>query len=112
MEGRKKPQPRTDFITETVRMVADEIAAMKALDVKLKGDHRKDQNMNLGLTVPYADQGGSGPKMLQMPTMKDRLADAVKSAEARLADAQRAKEIFDAHPELEELINIMQRGHF
>ena len=51
-------------------------------------------------------------RMVRMPTLKDRLADAVKHAEQQLADAQRAKEIFDAHPELEELLNIMQRGHF
>lgn len=51
-------------------------------------------------------------KMAHMPTMKSRLAEAVASAEARLADAKRAKEIFDAHPELEELLNIMQRGRF
>lgn len=51
-------------------------------------------------------------KMVRMPTMKDRLAAAVDDAERRLADAKRAKEIFDAHPELEELLNIMQRGRF
>ena len=56
---------------------------------------------------PYADA-----KMVQMPTMKTRLALAVAQAEQRLAEAKRAKEIFDAHPELEELLDIMQRGHF
>jgi hypothetical protein len=56
--------------------------------------------------------GYASEKMVRMPTMKDRLAEAVASAEARLADAKRAKEIFDAHPELEELLNIMQRGRF
>ena len=55
---------------------------------------------------------GESAKMLRMPTMKDRIAEAVASAEARLADTKRAKEIFDAHPELEELLNIMQRGRF
>lgn len=105
-------KPRTDWVTEAVRMAADEIAAMKALDLKLKGDNRKDQDMNIGLVGGgYADQPGA-EKMVRMPTMKDRLADAVKLAQARLADAQRAKEIFDAHPELEELLNIMQRGNF
>lgn len=54
----------------------------------------------------------SAAKMVRMPTMKDRLAEAVAHAEAKLADARRAKEIFDAHPELEELLNIMQRGRF
>ena len=70
--------------------------------------------MNTGMTGPsaYPDQMASQEKMLRMPTMKDRLVEAVRNAEARLADAKRAKEIFDAHPELEELLNIMQHGHF
>ena len=54
----------------------------------------------------------STAKMVHAPSMKNRLAEAVASAEAKLADAKRAKEIFDAHPELEELLNIMQRGRF
>lgn len=52
------------------------------------------------------------PVKAYMPTLKDRLSQAVRDAESRLADAQRAKEIFTAHPELEELLNIMQRGRF
>ena len=51
-------------------------------------------------------------KMLRMPTLKSRLEEAVRNAEQRLAEARRAREIFDKHPELEELLNIMQRGHF
>jgi hypothetical protein len=51
-------------------------------------------------------------KMAHMPNMKERLELAVVQAEARLKDAKRAKEIFEKHPELEELLNIMQRGHF
>ncbi len=46
------------------------------------------------------------------PTMKQRLAGAVQQAEERLQNAKRAKEILDKHPELEELLNIMQKGHF
>lgn len=61
--------------------------------------------------VPY--HGGlNEAKMVRMPTMKDRLEQAVEDAENKLKDAKRAKEIFDAHPELEELLNIMQRGRF
>jgi hypothetical protein len=45
-------------------------------------------------------------------TINARLSRAVEEAETRLAEAKRAKEIFDAHPELEELINIMQKGRF
>jgi hypothetical protein len=51
-------------------------------------------------------------KMASVPTLKDRLALAVQQAEKKLADAKRAKEIFAKNPELEELLNIMQRGHF
>ena len=66
--------------------------------------------------------GGGGPyprdaemmqgKISQAPSLKSRLAMAVKDAESRLADAVRAKEIFVMHPELEALLNIMQRGRF
>ena len=52
------------------------------------------------------------PQMLQRASLKFRLEEAVREAESRLQDAQRAKEIFTAHPELEELLNIMQRGRF
>lgn len=45
-------------------------------------------------------------------SMKQRLTDAVRQAEAKLADAKRAKEILDQHPELEELLNILNRGRF
>lgn len=59
-------------------------------------------------SAPYANDA----KMIRMPSMKERIAQSVRDAESRLADARRAKEIFDAHPELEELLNIMQRGRF
>ena len=54
----------------------------------------------------------SETKMVRAPTLKDRLEMAVKEAEERLKAAKRAREIFDAHPELEELLNIMQNSHF
>ena len=63
----------------------------------------------------YASQGAldvSSGKFLKMPTLKDRLAQAVAEAESRLTDARRAKDILDKHPELEELLNIMQKGRF
>lgn len=44
------------------------------------------------------------------PTLKQRLELAVQQAEQNLADAKRAREIFDKNPELEELINILNRG--
>lgn len=45
-------------------------------------------------------------------TLKARLDRAVEEAEGKLKDATRAREIFSKHPELEELINIMQKGRF
>ena len=45
-------------------------------------------------------------------TLKVRLEYAVQEAEQRLTEAKRAKEIFTQHPELEELLNIMQKGRF
>jgi hypothetical protein len=53
-----------------------------------------------------------GEKMLRAPTLKTRLEAAVMEAEERLAEAKRAKEIFEKHPELEELLNIMNKGRF
>jgi len=52
------------------------------------------------------------PKMVRQPTLKERLTLAVEQAERKLNDVKRAKEIFDKNPELEELLNIMQRGNF
>lgn len=49
---------------------------------------------------------------MRMPTLKERLDLAVKQAESNLSDAKRAREILDKHPELEELMNIMQKGRF
>lgn len=64
--------------------------------------------------------GGSGPmqeqyasaKMARMPTMRERIDMAVKQAEDRLAAAKEAQEIFNRNPDLEKLINAMQRGGF
>lgn len=64
-------------------------------------------------------QGASGAyeqmanvKMLGVPTIQDRLDLAVKQSEERLAALMRAKELFEKNPDLEELLNIMQRAHF
>lgn len=45
-------------------------------------------------------------------SMKMKLDMAVKEAEKRLADAKRAQEILAKNPELEELLNILNRTHF
>ena len=51
-------------------------------------------------------------KMIRQPNVKERLEMAVKQAEDRLAAVKRAKEIFEKYPDIEELLNIMQRGNF
>ena len=51
-------------------------------------------------------------KMAHVPTMKQRLEAAVNQAEERLAAAKRARELFDKNPDLEELLNILQRANF
>lgn len=48
----------------------------------------------------------------QPATMKDRIDLAVKQAEEKLVAVKRARELFDKNPDLEELLNIMQRMHF
>ncbi len=62
-----------------------------------------------GADVPYATQE---TKSVGMPTLKTRLDMQVKDAEDRLRDAKRAREILDNNPEMEELLNIMQKGRF
>ena len=59
-------------------------------------------------------QGGQfgGASVVGMPTIKQRLDMAVRAAEERLSAVKRAKEILDKNPELEELLNIMQKSHF
>lgn len=42
--------------------------------------------------------------------MKQRLDLAVNKAEAQLADAKRARDLFDQHPFIEELIDLLNRG--
>lgn len=51
-------------------------------------------------------------KMASVPTMAQRIDMAVKQAEDKLAAVKRAKELFAKNPDLEELLNIMQRAHF
>lgn len=56
--------------------------------------------------------GYVGEKMAYQPTLKQRLDLAVKHAEDRLVAVKRARQLFDQNPDLEELLNIMQRAHF
>lgn len=54
----------------------------------------------------------SEAKMASVPSIAQRIDMAVKQAEERLKAAKRAKELFEKNPDLEELLNIMQRSHF
>lgn len=51
-------------------------------------------------------------KMAYQPTLQQRLDAAVAQAEERLALAKEAREIFGRNPDLERLLNIMQKGVF
>jgi hypothetical protein len=55
---------------------------------------------------------GSEAKMAQMPSLRQRLELAVKQAEEKLQAVREAKEIFDRNPDVERLLDIMQRSHF
>lgn len=45
-------------------------------------------------------------------TLQQRLDYAVKTAQERLAEATEARDIFKRNPDLERLLNIMQKGNF
>lgn len=65
------------------------------------------QNFNQMLAKQGAETlGGS----YREPTIAERIDLSVKKAEQQLADAKRMKEIFDRNPDLEELINLMNKG--
>jgi hypothetical protein len=68
--------------------------------------------MNYDMPVPTGPYAGVEAKMASMPTMKQRLEMAVRQAEERLTAAKRARELFDKNPDLEELLNILQRSNF
>ena len=56
--------------------------------------------------------GESQAKMVQMPTLKQRLDLAVLQAEEKLKTVKEAREVFDRNPDMEKLLNLMQRGLF
>lgn len=49
---------------------------------------------------------------VRMPTLKERMDMAVKDAEDRLAELKEARALLDKNPDLERLLNIMQKGRF
>lgn len=69
-----------------------------------------DPNVNALQTAQgYYD---SPAKMAIQPNMKQRLELAVKQAEDRLAAVKEAQTIFEKNPDLERLLDLMQRNHF
>lgn len=74
-----------------------------------------DEPTMAGMGVGLAQQAYYDPnvnKMAHVPTMAQRLEAAVKQAEERLTSAKRARELFNKNPDLEELLNILQRSNF
>lgn len=67
---------------------------------------------NSGGDINYSPTEAAMGKMLRMPTLKERLDLAVTQAEMRLADAKEARALLDRNPDLERLLDIMQKGHF
>ena len=70
-----------------------------------------DNPASENVSMAYSNPSYSGAQV-RPANMKERLDMAIKQAEVKLADVKRAKEIFEKHPALEELINIMQRNNF
>lgn len=52
------------------------------------------------------------PSMARIPTLKERLDLAVQQAEEKLAAVKEARDIFTRNPDMERLLDIMQRSHF
>lgn len=55
---------------------------------------------------------GIGNQLVSQPTIRQRLDIAVKQAEERLAAVKEAKKIFERNPDMEKLLDIMQRSNF
>lgn len=71
------------------------------------------ENQNLVLKGgAQASYYNDGPKMAHAPTIKQRLDFAVQKAEANLAAVKEARDIFDRNPDMEKLLDLMQRGSF
>ena len=65
--------------------------------------------------TPQGYLGGAeqfATKMVSMPTLKQRLDKAVEEAEARLEAVKEARGIFERNPDIERLLDLIQRSHF
>lgn len=57
-----------------------------------------------------AMQTNAVPTGFREPNIRERIELAVEKAKSQLADAQRMQELFDKNPDLEELVNLMNKG--
>lgn len=53
--------------------------------------------------------GLGGGTLVAANTVSARIDAAIEQSEARLAAAKKARDILNQHPEIEELINLLQR---
>lgn len=53
-----------------------------------------------------------GAQVVRPPTLQERLDMSVMDCEQRLAEAKEARDIFARNPDLERLLDIMQKGRF
>jgi hypothetical protein len=67
---------------------------------------------NMNQAAMQQAQYASGQSLLGNLSIAKRINLAVAKAEEQLAAVKRAREILDKNPDLEELLNIMQRSHF
>lgn len=59
-----------------------------------------------------SDSALSKAGQCRQPTLQERLDMAVTEARARLIEAEEARDILSRNPDLERLLNIMQKGRF
>ena len=80
-------------------------------------DYRNDME-NAKMPIPFDQSGAQANdpiafgQLAHMPTLQQRLDLAVKRAKEQLAAAEEAREILARNPDLERLLNLMQRSHF
>ena len=86
---------------------------LAAISLVVEGTAVAGSNMSFENLMP----AGSGTytseaKMASMPTLKQRLDLAVTQAKERLQAVEEAREIFERNPDIERLLDLMQRSHF
>ena len=70
------------------------------------------EDIGLSGGANYAGNQMEQTKMARMPTLQQRLDMALKQAEERLQAVKEARELLARNPDLEKLLDIMQRSHF